>query len=106
MASALNTLLASPSFAGWREGSSLDVREWLAPKGGRTAAAIVSVAHLDDEERTPVLGVLLGESLAYTRSLRGTRRLRTLVVFDEVYGHLPPHPSMQGKAHRRAAAGR
>ncbi|MEY4544370.1 MAG: hypothetical protein RL685_565 [Pseudomonadota bacterium] len=51
------------------------------------------MAHLDDEERTLVLGVLLEEILAYTRSLPGSRRLRTLVVFDEVFGMLPPHPA-------------
>jgi hypothetical protein len=40
-----------------------------------------------------VLGVLLEEILAYTRSLPGSRRLTALVVFDEVYGLLPPHPA-------------
>jgi hypothetical protein len=54
---------------------------------------IVSVAHLDDEERNLVLGVLLEEVLAHTRSLPGSRELRALVVFDEVYGLLPPHPA-------------
>jgi hypothetical protein len=93
LAAALNTLLASPTFASWRQGVSLDIRDWLTPKNGRTPAVIVSVAHLDDEERTLVLGVLLEEILAYTRSLPGTRRLRALVVFDECYGLLPPHPS-------------
>jgi Helicase HerA, central domain len=93
LASALNTLLASPTFASWRQGSSLDVGEWLTPKEGRTPAVVVSVAHLDDEERTLVLGVLLEEILAYTRGLRGTSKLRALVVFDEVYGLLPPHPA-------------
>ena len=48
---------------------------------------------LDDEERTLVLGVLLEELLAYTRSLPGSRRLKALLVFDEVYGLLPPHPA-------------
>src|SRR5690606_15511105 len=93
LASALNTLLASPTFASWRQGSSLDIAEWLTPKQGRTQAVVVSVAHLDDEERTLVLGVVLEELLAYTRSLRGTRKLRALIVFDEVYGLLPPHPA-------------
>ncbi len=92
LAAALNTLLASPTFASWREGSSLDVREWLTPKNGKTPAVIISVAHLDDEERALVLGVLLEELLAYTRSLPGSRKLRALIVFDEVYGLLPPHP--------------
>jgi hypothetical protein len=53
---------------------------------------IVSVAHLDDEERALVLGVLLEELLTWVRSLPGSRDLRALVVFDEVYGFLPPHP--------------
>ena len=93
LAAALNTLLASPTFASWREGASLDIGEWLKPKDGRTQAVIVSVAHLDDEERALVLGVLLEELLAWVRSLPGSSRLRALVVFDEVYGFLPPHPA-------------
>jgi hypothetical protein len=92
LAAGLNTLLASPMFASWRQGASLDIREWLTPKEGRTPAVIVSVAHLDDEERALVLGVLLEEILAYTRALPGSQRLRALVVFDEVYGMLPPYP--------------
>jgi hypothetical protein len=93
LAAALNTLLASPSFASWRQGTTLDVGEWLAPGRSRTPAVIVSVAHLDDEERSLVLGVLLEEVLAWVRSLPGSQRLRALVVFDEVYGFLPPHPA-------------
>ncbi len=93
LAAALNTLLASPTFASWREGASLDIGEWFKPKNGRTPAVIVSVAHLDDEERALVLGVLLEELLAWVRSLPGSSRLRALVVFDEVYGFLPPHPA-------------
>jgi hypothetical protein len=92
LAAALNTLLASPSFATWREGTTLDVGAWLTPKGGRTPAVVVSVAHLDDDERALVLGVLLEEVLSWVRTLRGSSRLRALVVFDEVYGFLPPHP--------------
>jgi hypothetical protein len=92
LAAALNTLLASPTFATWRQGLALDVGAWMAPQNGKTPAVIVSVAHLDDEERALVLGVLLEEVLAWVRSLPGSQRLRALVVFDEVYGFLPPHP--------------
>jgi hypothetical protein len=53
----------------------------------------VSVAHLDEEERTLVLGVLLEEILSWVRTLPGSERLKALVVFDEVYGFLPPHPA-------------
>lgn len=92
LAAALNTLLASPTFTSWREGVTLDVAEWLKPVDGRTPAVIVTVAHLDDEERALVLGLLLEEVLTWVRSLSGTRRLRALIAFDEVYGFLPPHP--------------
>jgi hypothetical protein len=93
LAAAMNTLLASPTFSAWREGATLDVGEWLTAKDGRTPAVIVSVAHLEDEERALVLGVLLEEVLAWVRSLPGSQRLRALVVFDEVYGFLPPNPA-------------
>ncbi len=96
LAAALNTLLASPTFAAWREGIPLDIATWLTPANAhdtRTPAIIISVAHLDDDERTLVLGVLLEEILTWVRSLPGSKRLRALIVFDEVYGFLPPHPA-------------
>jgi len=93
LAAALNTLLASPTFASWRQGASLDVAEWVQPREGRTPAVIVSVAHLDDEERSLVLGVVLQEILCWVRTLSGSQHLRALVVFDEVYGFLPPYPA-------------
>jgi len=93
LAASLNTLLASPTFVSWRQGATLDLEGWLAPRAGKTPAVVVSVAHLDDEERTLVLGVLLEEVLSWVRTLPGTQRLRALVVFDEVFGFLPPHPA-------------
>jgi len=96
LAAALNSLLAAPSFASWRQGTTLDVGEWLTPsreQPGKTPIVIVSVAHLDDEERALVLGVLLEEVLSWVRTLPGSQRLRALLVFDEVYGFLPPHPA-------------
>jgi len=92
-AASLNALLASPSFATWRQGAPLDVKSWLTPSGGRTPAVIVSVAHLDDDERSLILGVLLEEVLTYVRAQPGSKTLRALLVFDEVYGFLPPHPA-------------
>jgi hypothetical protein len=93
LAAALNNLLASPTFCSWRKGTSLDIAEWVAPKNGRTPAVIVSVAHLDEEERALVLGVLLEEILSWVRGLPGSEKLKALIVFDEVYGFLPPHPA-------------
>ncbi len=93
LAAALNTLLASPTFASWRQGASLDVADWLEKRDGRTPAVVVSVAHLDDDERALVLGVVLQEILCWVRTLGGSQKLKALVVFDEVYGFLPPHPA-------------
>ena len=93
LAAALNGLTASPTFASWRQGATLDVASWFAPRDGKTPAVIVSVAHLDDEERALVLGVLLEEVLSWVRGLSGSSKLRALVVFDEVFGFMPPHPA-------------
>jgi len=76
-----------------RQGTNLDVADWLTPKAGRTPIVVITVAHLDDEERALVLGVLLEETLSWVRTLPGSQRLRALLVFDEVYGFLPPHPA-------------
>ena len=93
LAAALNTLLAAPSFEAWRQGAALDVEGWMRPVDGKTPVTILSVAHLDDDERALVLGVVLEEVLTWVRSLPGSQRLKALVVFDEVYGFLPPHPA-------------
>ncbi|NUP12695.1 MAG: ATP-binding protein [Polyangiaceae bacterium] len=93
LAQKLNALLASPKLASWLRGSALDVRAWLERRGDKTPLTIFSVAHLDDEERQLVLGLLLDELLSHVRSLSGSTSLRALVVFDEVYGFLPPHPA-------------
>jgi hypothetical protein len=82
----------SPTFASWHQGATLDVGDWLTPKEGKTPAVVVSVAHLNDDERALLLGVLLEDALFWVRALPGSQRLRALVVFDEVYGFLPPHP--------------
>ncbi len=93
LAADLNTWLATPTFASWRSGQSLDVGTWMEPVNGKTPATIVSVAHLDDAERMLVLGVVLDEVMAWVRRQPGTARLRALVVIDEVHGLVPPHPA-------------
>ena len=93
LAQDLNTLVASPKLATWLQGTPLDVASWLKlPADGATPAVLVTVAHLDDEERALVLGLLLDEVLTWVRGLSGTSDLRALVVFDEVFGFLPPAP--------------
>ena len=94
LAAALNALIASPSFASWREGAPLDGSQWLARRDdAKTPAVIVSVAHLDEHERALVLGLLFDQLRAWVLSLPGSNLLRALLVVDEVYGMLPPHPA-------------
>jgi hypothetical protein len=93
LAADLNTLIASPSFQAWRQGQDLDVAKWMEPVEGKTPVTVISVAHLDDEERMLVLGVIFEEALTWVRSLPGSSRLRGLIVLDEAHGFLPPHPS-------------
>ena len=93
LAADVNTLIAAPTFAAWRVGQDLDVARWMEPIDGKTPATIISVAHLDDDERAMVLGVILEEVLAWVRCQQGTTRLRALIAFDEVYGFIPPHPA-------------
>jgi hypothetical protein len=93
LAQDLNTLVASAKLKTWLSGAPLDVGAWLAKKNGKTPLVIFSVAHLDDAERALVLGLLLEEVLTWVRSLSGTSELRALLLFDEVFGFLPPHPA-------------
>lgn len=91
IAMALNAVVASPSFAAWKEGVPLDFNAFL-DRSGKTKATILSIAHLDDTQRTFFLSIFLGKLLAHTRKMSGTSELRALLYFDEVAGYLPPHP--------------
>jgi hypothetical protein len=95
LAASLNTLIASPTFAAWRDGAPLDVESWFRPDPttNKVPAVILSVAHLEDEERAMVLGVVLEEVLNWVRGLPGSKHLKALLVFDEVFGFVPPHPA-------------
>ena len=90
---ALNNLLASPSFESWREGEPLDVDRMLRAPDGRPRLAIVSTAHLADEERVFVTALLLDKVKTWMRRQGGTTELRALVYMDEVFGYFPPHPA-------------
>ena len=86
----LNGLLASPSFATWSEGLPLDIASMLHDANGRPRAAIVSIAHLGDEERQFAVAMLLGKLVTWMRAQPGTSQLRALLYFDEVFGFIPP----------------
>ena len=86
----LNNLLASPGFAGWLEGESLDVGRLLYTDQGKPRLSIISIAHLSDAERMFFVTILLNEVVAWMRSQPGTSSLRAILYMDEVFGYFPP----------------
>jgi Helicase HerA, central domain len=90
LAMKLNGLLASPSFAAWGEGVPLDIASMLESEDGRPRAAIVSIAHLSDEERQFAVTLILSKLVTWMRSQPGSPDLRALVYMDEVFGFVPP----------------
>jgi len=85
----LNGLLASPSFTSWNQGRDLDIDAMLTANG-KPQAAIVSVAHLSEEERMFVVTLVLSKMVSWTRRQSGTGSLRALIYMDEVFGYVPP----------------
>jgi len=86
----LNNLLASPSFASWLEGESLDVKRLLYTDKGKPRLSILSIAHLSETERMFFVTILLNEVVSWMRSQPGTGSLRALLYMDEVFGYFPP----------------
>ncbi len=103
LAMELNNLLASPSFAGWMEGQSLNVQKLLygTPSekypNGKPRMSIISIAHLDDSQRMFFVTILLNEVLAWMRTQPGTGSLKALLYMDEVFGYFPPSKNPPSK---------
>jgi hypothetical protein len=90
LAMQVNNLLASPGFQAWMEGEGLDVGKLLRNAQGKPKVSIISIAHLNDQERMFFVALLLNEVLAWTRAQSGTSSLRALVYMDEIFGYFPP----------------
>jgi hypothetical protein len=86
----LNGLLASRAFDAWASGPPLDIGAMLRTPDGKPCAAVVSIAHLSDEERQFVVALLLAKLVTWMRRQAGTTDLRALVYMDEVAGYVPP----------------
>ncbi|MDW7728931.1 MAG: DUF87 domain-containing protein [Bacillota bacterium] len=98
LSSQLNNLLASPSFAGWLHGESLDIGSLLHTPAGKPKMSIFSIAHLGDNERMFFVSLLLNQILSWTRSQSGTTSLRALLYMDEIFGFFPPVANPPSKA--------
>ncbi len=86
----LNGLLASPSFSAWMMGPPLDIEAMLHTPDGKPRCAIVTTAHLSDQERQFVTTLVLSKLVTWMRKQSGTTDLRALLYMDEVAGYLPP----------------
>jgi hypothetical protein len=90
LAMRLNGLLAAPSFAAWAAGPPLDIDSMLFTPEGTPRCAIVTTAHLSDEERQFVTSLVLSKLVTWMRRQSGTTDLRAMLYMDEVAGYLPP----------------
>lgn len=98
LSSQLNNLLASPSFAGWLQGESLDIDNLLHTAKGKPKVSIFSIAHLSDNERMFFVSLLLNQILSWARAQSGTTSLRALLYMDEIFGFFPPVANPPSKA--------
>ena len=92
LAMQVNTLLASPTFAAWKQGAPLDIKSLLKSEDGKVPVNIFTLAHLSEKERQFFVSRLMNEVLSWSRGLPGSSTLRAFIYFDEVAGYLPPHP--------------
>lgn len=90
LAMQLNGLLASPAFAAWAAGPPLDIDSMMFGPDGTPRCAIVTTAHLSDEERQFVTSLVLSKLVTWMRRQSGTTDLRAMLYMDEVAGYLPP----------------
>ncbi len=90
LAMTLNNLLASPSFSAWMTGPSLDIKRLLHTGDGKPCISILSIAHLNEQERMFFVTILLNEIVSWMRMQSGTSSLRALLYMDEVFGYFPP----------------
>ena len=90
LAMRLNGLLASPSFGAWMSGPPIDIGALLRTPDGKPRCAIVTTAHLSDQERQFVTTLILSKLVTWMRGQSGTTDLRALLYMDEVAGYLPP----------------
>jgi len=86
----LNGLLASPSFAAWLTGDPIDIQSMLFTPDGKARCAIITTAHLNDDQRQSVTSLVLSKLVTWMRRQSGTSDLRALLYMDEVAGYLPP----------------
>jgi len=90
LAMRLNNLLAAPGFGVWLEGEPLDAGKLLYTESGKPRISVMSIAHLNDNERMFFVAMLLNDLIAWMRAQQGTSSLRAILYMDEIFGYMPP----------------
>ncbi len=90
LAMRLNNLLAAPGFDVWMQGEWLNTAQLLHTESGKPRISVMSIAHLDDNERMFFVAMLLNDLIAWMRAQQGTSSLRAILYMDEVFGYMPP----------------
>ena len=86
----LNGVLAAPGFQNWIVGEPVDIERMLFGADGRPRCAVITTAHLSDEQRQSATSLILGKLITWMRRQSGTTDLRAMLYMDEVAGYLPP----------------
>ncbi len=89
LAMLLNNVLASPTFAAWIEGESLDIASLLYTPDLKPKVSILSISHLNDNERMFFVTLFLNKYISWMRTQSGSGSLKTLLYMDEIYGFFP-----------------
>ena len=97
LALGLNTLLASPAFAAWRQGAPLDCQQLFYDADNRAQTSVLNIAHLNDAERMFFVTLLLGNLISWMRRQSGSSTLRAILYMDELFGYLPPSANPPSK---------
>ena len=85
-----NSLLASPSFSAWLSGEPLSIDNLLYDSKGRPRISILTISHLNDNERMFFVTLLLNRVVSWMRRQSASSSLRALLYMDEIFGYFPP----------------
>jgi len=72
------------------EGEALDSGRLLYTESGKPRISVMSIAHLDENERMFFVAMLLNDLIGWMRAQQGTSSLRAILYMDEIFGYMPP----------------
>ncbi|MBO3832652.1 MAG: ATP-binding protein [Candidatus Brockarchaeota archaeon] len=92
LAFSMNSVIGSPNFRRWTYGVPMDIDYFLKSAADKTVASVFYLSHLESGERMMFVSLLLQAVYSWMLKKGAADRPRLLLLFDEVYGFLPPFP--------------